>query len=87
MFHVIASMAEFEREMIKERVRAGLDNAKRKGKKLGRKPTPPMDRDKIIALIEKDQSLSVRKISRKIGMSSGYVGNVLKEHRINKDVV
>lgn len=86
MFHVIASMAEFEREMIKERVRAGLENAKRKGKRLGRKPIPPMDRDKIIAMFEKDPSLSVRKIARKLGLSSGYVGRVLKDHRINKNV-
>ena len=28
MFHIIASMAEFERELIKERVKAGLDNAR-----------------------------------------------------------
>ena len=68
MFHVIASMAEFEREMIKERVRAGLENAKRKGKKLGRKPIPSMDRDKIIVMFEKDPSLSVRKIARKLGL-------------------
>jgi len=85
MFHMIAAMAEFEREMIGERVRAGLVNARRKGKKLGRKPVPQMDKDKIIALLEKDSSMSVRKIARKLGMSSGFVGGVLKEYRMNKD--
>jgi len=56
MFHVVAAMAEFEREMIRERVRAGMENARRKGTRLGRKPVPPVDRDKIIALLEKDPS-------------------------------
>lgn len=83
MFHIIGAMAEFERELIRERVKAGLENAKRKGKRLGRKPTPPIDRDKITILFEKDSSLSVRKIASRLGMSSGFVGRILKEHRTN----
>jgi DNA invertase Pin-like site-specific DNA recombinase len=39
MFHVIGAMAEFERELIRERVRAGLANAKAKGVTLGRRRT------------------------------------------------
>jgi len=88
MFHIIGAMAEFERELIRERVKAGLDNARRKGKRLGRKPIPSIDRDKVVALFEKDASLSVRKIAKKVGMSSGFVGRVLKEHRmVSSDVL
>jgi DNA invertase Pin-like site-specific DNA recombinase len=87
MFHIIGAMAEFERELIRERVKAGIENARRKGKRLGRKPIPPVDKDKIIALFQKDSSMSVRKIARKVGMSSGFVGRTLKEHRMNKDSV
>jgi DNA invertase Pin-like site-specific DNA recombinase len=36
MFHVVSAMAEFERSLIQERVRAGLQNARAKGKVLGR---------------------------------------------------
>ena len=36
MFHVVAVMAEFERELIRERVTAGLRNARAKGAVLGR---------------------------------------------------
>ena len=36
MFGIFASLAEFERELIRERVKAGINNAKAKGKKLGR---------------------------------------------------
>ena len=43
-FHVIGSFAEFERDVIVERVKAGLANARAKGKRLGRPgrtPEPP----------------------------------------------
>lgn len=36
VFNIFASLAEFERELISERTHAGLDNARRKGKRLGR---------------------------------------------------
>ena len=44
LFHIIAAFAEFERELIRERVKAGIEKAKRKGKKLGRpnKVTPEL---------------------------------------------
>jgi DNA invertase Pin-like site-specific DNA recombinase len=45
MFHVIGAMAEFERELIRERVRAGLAHARGKGQRLGR-PKVRRDRDK-----------------------------------------
>jgi len=82
MFHIIGAMAEFERELIKDRVKAGFDNARRKGKRLGRKPVPPIVRDKVVALLEKDSSLSIRKIAKKIGISSGFVDKVLKQYRM-----
>jgi DNA invertase Pin-like site-specific DNA recombinase len=74
MFHIIGAMAEFERELIKERVKAGLENARRKGKKLGRKPVPPIDRDKVVALFERDSSLSVRKIVKRLACRRGLSG-------------
>ena len=36
MFQIIGAMAEFERSLIQERVRAGLQNARAHGKQLGR---------------------------------------------------
>jgi putative DNA-invertase from lambdoid prophage Rac len=45
MLHIFGAFAEFEREMIRERVCAGVRNAKRKGKQLGRKRVV-FDRDR-----------------------------------------
>jgi DNA invertase Pin-like site-specific DNA recombinase len=38
MFQIVGAMAEFERALIQERVKAGLRNARAKGKRLGRPP-------------------------------------------------
>ncbi len=71
IFHVVGSVAEFEREIIKERVKAGLENARRKGKKLGRPPVSS-------ALVEKakrlrSQGMSYRKIGLQLGIPESTV--------------
>jgi len=50
MFHVIGAMAEFERELAKERIKAGLTVARSKGTKLGR-PKVKRERDADAKLI------------------------------------
>jgi Resolvase, N terminal domain len=45
MFQIIGAMAEFERALIAERVKAGMRNAKAKGKRIGRPPRTYLDGD------------------------------------------
>lgn len=52
MFHVIGAMAEFERELIRERVKAGLAHARGKGQRLGR-PNVRRDRDQDAKVIRR----------------------------------
>ena len=49
MCHLLAAMAEFERALIQERVRAGIRNARAKGKRLGR-PRVIVDAARIASL-------------------------------------
>jgi DNA invertase Pin-like site-specific DNA recombinase len=70
MFHVIGAMAEFERSLIQERVRAGLRNAKAKGRRLGR-PRVVVDTARITAL--RGQGLSWAKIAKEMGVGEGTV--------------
>src|SRR5260370_918959 len=49
MFQIIGAMAEFERSLIQERVKAGLRNAKAKGKRLGR-PRVVVDQVEVLGL-------------------------------------
>ena len=39
VLHMMGALAEFERSLITERTRAGIDAAKRRGQRLGRKPS------------------------------------------------
>ena len=38
VFHIMGALAEFERDLIQERTKAGLRAAKKRGKRLGRPP-------------------------------------------------
>jgi DNA invertase Pin-like site-specific DNA recombinase len=81
-FHIIGSFAEFEREIIVERVRAGLANARAKGKVLGRPERDPTAGDRIAIL--REQGLSLRDIAKREGMSPAGILKILKR-RQNKD--
>jgi DNA invertase Pin-like site-specific DNA recombinase len=70
MFQIIGAMAEFERALIQERVKAGLRNARAKGKKLGR-PRQFVEHSKLNQL--RDQGLSWRAIAKKLGVGIGTV--------------
>jgi DNA invertase Pin-like site-specific DNA recombinase len=75
-FHVIGSFAEFEREVIVERVRAGLANARAKGKRLGRPVRDPPAAARIIAL--KGEGMSLRQIAAREHLSPSGVRKILQ---------
>jgi DNA invertase Pin-like site-specific DNA recombinase len=68
MFQIIGAMAEFERALIQERVRAGLRNAKAKGLRLGR-PRVFVSESRIDAL--RGAGASWRAIAKELGVSLG----------------
>ena len=70
MFQIIGAMAEFERSLIQERVRAGLRNARIKGKTLGR-PRRVVSGDQMARL--REQGASFREIAKAVGASPGTV--------------
>jgi len=65
MFNIIGAMAEFERELIRERVKAGMKNARAKGTRIGR-PRVAVDAGRIAAL--RSQGVSWRAISTQLGV-------------------
>ena len=68
VFGIFASIAEFERELIRERVRSGIAAAKARGKRLGR-PKATVDTARIAVL--RAQGLSWAAISQQTGLSKG----------------
>ena len=77
MFGMLSIFSSFERELIRERVISGLDKARREGKRLGRKPIPPITKRKVIEL--RATGLSQQKIANRVGISTGKVCQILKE--------
>ena len=76
-------IAEFERELIQERIRSGIAAAKARGKRLGRQPgqRPKSDRlaPKVLALVVAGRSY--RLIGRELGMSKNTVAEIVKRSR------
>jgi len=77
MFQLLGAFAEFERNLIKERVKAGLANAKAKGVRLGR-PSPKFDEDKLIGL--RKSGISIRGIAERLGLRKSFVHKTLSNY-------
>jgi len=74
-FHVIGSFAEFERDVIVERVKVGLANARAKGKRLGR-PVKDASAAARVAALRAD-GMSLRAIAAAEGLSASGVRKML----------
>jgi len=70
VFTILGSVAELERSLIVERVRAGVRNARAKGKRLGR-PRVAVDRSQIASL--RAQGLSWAAIAERLGIGEGTI--------------
>jgi putative DNA-invertase from lambdoid prophage Rac len=70
---IMATLAEFERDLLKERIKSGIANARAKGKVFGRpkggKIADSCDRINQLRL----EGMSVRSISKKVGLSTGSI--------------
>jgi len=74
MFQLLGAFAEFERNLIKERVKAGLANAKAKGAKLGR-PSPEFDEAELLRL--RGNGVTIRGIAEKLNLRKSFVHKTL----------
>ena len=82
MFNFIAMMSEFESDLISERVKSGMANAKAKGKILGR----PKSNNKEVSKIEKlagETELSINQIIKEsnTNISRAVVAKIIKNIR------
>ena len=82
MFTIIGAMAELESDLISERVTAGMEAARRRGKHVGRPETPAH----LVSLIEelaRDTDLSINQIKEAVQgkVSRSVVGRIVKQVR------
>ncbi|MFD9357212.1 recombinase family protein [Streptomyces sp. NPDC060031] len=80
MLQVVGAMAEFERSLIKDRTRAGLDAARAQGRVGGRPAV--MDTDKLaVAKARKAKGESVTAIAKALGVSRATLYRALDESK------
>lgn len=83
MATMLAGIAQFERDLLSERVKSGLAAARARGKKLGRQPgqRPKSDKlaPKVLQAIEDGRSY--RWIARDLGISKNTVSDIVKRNR------
>ena len=78
-FSIMTSISNYEKELISERVKSGLENAKRKGIKLGRKTNLDFNiKQKIIDM--KSQNIGMKKISRECRVGRKTILEVWDTH-------
>jgi DNA invertase Pin-like site-specific DNA recombinase len=78
LFNIAGAMAQFERQLIQSRVKAGIARAKAKGVKLGRKK---LDDAKVAASVRKmrTEGIGLVKIGRTLGIGTSTVQRILSE--------
>jgi hypothetical protein len=77
-FHIISSISTFERELISERIRCGLERCKQNGVKLGR-PSSVNESLRISVRLLKEKGLGVREICRKLSLGTNTFYKIIRE--------
>lgn len=75
---IVGALAELERSLIVERVKAGMRRARREGRHIGRRP---LDIDRPAILRDRARGLSLTQVARAHGISRALVSRVLRQAR------
>jgi len=81
LFHIMGAVAQFERDLIAERVRAGIAHARAMGKRIGRPPAC-IDSERVITL--RNLGRSLRKIAQELGVPVSRVRRALARGTIER---
>jgi DNA invertase Pin-like site-specific DNA recombinase len=82
VFHIFGALAEFERSIIKERTRAGLDAAKARGRIGGRPPKLSTEDLKAAKALLADPSITVGEVAKRLGVAPATLYRHLPGGRI-----
>jgi DNA invertase Pin-like site-specific DNA recombinase len=76
VFGIFSALASWEREMIAERIHAGLARAKAEGKKLGR-PTLVNENTKVAVKLLREKGTSIHNIAKQLKIGVGTTQRIL----------
>lgn len=77
MLTVLGGIAQFEREIMLERQREGIEKARREGKYKGRKPTAREKSEEVLRLVA--QGVKPVEVARKVGIGRSSVYRILED--------
>jgi DNA invertase Pin-like site-specific DNA recombinase len=80
-FHIFGALAEFERNLIRERTQAGLDAARARGRMGGRPKALDADRRKLSVELYEVKKMPVGRICETMGISKPTLYKYLREER------
>jgi DNA invertase Pin-like site-specific DNA recombinase len=87
-YQVLGAVAEFEREMLRERVKAGIAQAKRAGKKIGRPPLRRFDSDELAEIRSlRDGGESVRGLAIRFKTTQYIVNKIAPQTSQNHSLL
>jgi DNA invertase Pin-like site-specific DNA recombinase len=69
IFHIFASLAEFERSIIRDRTRSGLESARARGRLGGRPPALTPDDLQAAKALLSDPMITVEEVARRLGVA------------------
>lgn len=78
VFHIFGALAEFERELIRERTKAGLTSARARGRIGGRPKALDESKAQIARSLHADQKTSISQICKTLGVSRATLYRHLK---------
>jgi DNA invertase Pin-like site-specific DNA recombinase len=80
IFHIFGALAEFERDIIRERTNAGLEAARSRGKKGGRPPALTPQKIQLARTLYADKKTSVSEICKMLGISRHTLQRYVKKN-------
>jgi DNA invertase Pin-like site-specific DNA recombinase len=78
IFHIFAALAEFERNLIRERTQAGLAAARARGRMGGRPKSLSEDKQKLVVQLYNDQKIPVKEICEMMNISKPTLYSYVK---------
>lgn len=78
VFHIFGALGQFERDLIRERTRAGLSAAAARGRKGGRKPVVTPDKLRRAQILLSDEKLTVVEVAGRLKVGKTALYNALK---------
>jgi DNA invertase Pin-like site-specific DNA recombinase len=81
LFHIMGAVAQFERDLIAERVRAGIAHARALGKRIGR---PPAVVNTVEVSTLRKQGMSLRAVARKLDIPVSRVRRAISRQRLQE---